>query len=157
MLHARVKRFDVMGTVALFWFTFWVCMGTKHPLSRFDFFVHSFCYASKQLIIWNGWSNTTLLNNLPSKLMHFRASDDFYNTRNSPYELNKEELKRNNFKAGFEKHMTNVKWTFLLQTLRMKGFTPFLGSVILKVNNNVGHYFQTKKVLWYGNPLSPIF
>ena len=59
-----------------------------------------------------------------------------------------------------------MKWTFLQQTLRMKGFAPMWrrwvqqfvsgGSVAVKVNNNVGRYFQTKKGLRQGDPLSPI-
>ena len=50
--------------------------------------------------------------------------------------------------------------------LRMKGFDPkwcqwinnFIekGSVGIKVNDDIGHYFQTKKGLRQGDPLSPI-
>jgi len=57
-------------------------------------------------------------------------------------------------------------WPFLLQTLCMKGFSPkwiqwvetFIssGSVAINVNNEVGHYFQTKKGLRQGDPLSPL-
>jgi len=48
----------------------------------------------------------------------------------------------------------------------MKGFSPLWcqwiqqfvsgGSVAVKVNNDVGHYFQTKEGLRQGDPLSPI-
>src|SRR5947207_12106648 len=54
----------------------------------------------------------------------------------------------------------------LLQTLRMKGFSPkwiswvksFIsgGSVAVNVNNDIGHYFQTKKGFRQGDPLSPL-
>ena len=57
-------------------------------------------------------------------------------------------------------------WPFLLQTLCMKGFSPkwiqwvetFIssGSVAINVNDEVGHYFQTKKGLRQGDPLSPL-
>jgi hypothetical protein len=55
---------------------------------------------------------------------------------------------------------------FLQQTLIMKGFDPkwckwiqeFVsrGSVGFKVNDDIGHYFQTHKGLRQGDPLSPI-
>ena len=54
----------------------------------------------------------------------------------------------------------------MLQTLRMKGFSPkwiswvksFIsgGSVAVNVNNDIVHYFQTKKGLRQGDPLSPL-
>jgi hypothetical protein len=57
------------------------------------------------------------------------------------------------FMTSFDK----VKWPFLQQALRMKGFSPLWcqwihqfvsgGSVVVKVNNDVGRYFQTKKGL----------
>jgi hypothetical protein len=56
------------------------------------------------------------------------------------------------FKMSYDK----VKWSFLQQALRIKGFSAKCcqwiermvmgGSVGIKVNNEVGHYFQTKKV-----------
>ena len=55
---------------------------------------------------------------------------------------------------------------FLQQTLRMKGFSAewramiqnFVsgGSVAIKVNDDVGRNFRTKKGLRQGDPLSPI-
>jgi hypothetical protein len=60
-------------------------------------------------------------------------------------------------KLYFEKDYNNVKWSFLQQTLRMKGFSEewralihnFVsrGSVAIKVNDAVGKYFQTRKGL----------
>jgi hypothetical protein len=69
------------------------------------------------------------------------------------------------FKIDFEKAYDKVKWPFLQQTLRMKGFAlewvrlvqQFVqgGSVGVQVNDDIGHYFQTKKGLRHGDPLSP--
>jgi hypothetical protein len=66
----------------------------------------------------------------------------------------------------FEKAYDKVKWSFLQQTLRMKGFSPIWcnwidqivrgSSVNIKVNDDVGHFFQTKKGVKQGDPLSPI-
>jgi hypothetical protein len=70
------------------------------------------------------------------------------------------------FKIDFEKTYDKVKWSFLQQTLRMKGFTlewsrtvqQFIqgGSVGVKVNDDIGHYFQTKKRVATRDPLSPM-
>jgi len=69
-------------------------------------------------------------------------------------------------KLDFEKAYDKVKWSFLQQTLIMKGFSPVWcrwidqivrgGSVNIKVNDDVGHFFQTKKGVRQGDPLSPI-
>ena len=69
-------------------------------------------------------------------------------------------------KIDFEKAYDKVKWPFIQQTLRMKGFSEegcvwvrqFVsgGSVAVKVNNETGRYFQTKKGLRQGDLLSPI-
>jgi hypothetical protein len=68
-------------------------------------------------------------------------------------------------KLDFEKAYAEVKWSFLQQTLRMKGFSDewralinsFMsgGSVSIKANADVGTYFQTLKGLRQ-DPLSPI-
>ena len=69
-------------------------------------------------------------------------------------------------KIDFEKAYDKVRWDFLRQTLRMKGFSPkwiewvksFIsgGSVAINVNNEVVPFFETKKGLRQGDP-SPQF
>ena len=69
-------------------------------------------------------------------------------------------------KIDFEKAYGKVNWEFLQQVMRMKGFDPIWcqwinqfvsrGSVGVKVNDDIGHYFQTRKGLRQGDPLSPI-
>ena len=59
------------------------------------------------------------------------------------------------FKINFEKAYDKVNYSFLQQTLRMKGFSEewraliqsFVvgGSVAIKVNDDTGKYFRTKK------------
>ena len=61
------------------------------------------------------------------------------------------------FKVDFEKAYDKVKWPFLQQALRMKGFDEAWrrqvesftqkGSIGIKVNEDIGHYFQTHKGL----------
>jgi hypothetical protein len=70
------------------------------------------------------------------------------------------------FKIDFEKAYDKVKWCFLQQTLRMKGFSPkwcrwvegmvMGGSVGIKVNDEICPFFQTKRGLRQGDPMSPI-
>jgi hypothetical protein len=58
------------------------------------------------------------------------------------------------FKIDFEKYYDKVKWSFLQQTLRMKGFSPKWcrwiqnmvtgGSVGIKVNDDIGHTSKRK-------------
>jgi hypothetical protein len=82
------------------------------------------------------------------------------------HELHSKKLDGVIFKIDFEKAYDKVNWSFLQQTLRMKGFAPawcryirdFVenGSVGIKVNDDIGHYFQTKKGLRQGDPLSPM-
>lgn len=70
------------------------------------------------------------------------------------------------FKVDFEKAYDKVKWPFLLQTLKMKGFSAKWcswveslvkrGSVGIKVNDDLGFFFQTQKSLRQGDPMSPI-
>ena len=69
-------------------------------------------------------------------------------------------------KLILKKAYDKVNWDFLQQVLRMKGFhhkwckwiNEFVsrGSVGIRVNDDIGHYFQTKKGLRQGDPLSPI-
>jgi hypothetical protein len=82
------------------------------------------------------------------------------------HELHSKKLNGVILKIDFEKAYDKVKLSFLQQTLRMKGFSPewralihsFVsgGSVAIKVNDDIGHYFQTKKGLRQGDPLSSI-
>lgn len=70
------------------------------------------------------------------------------------------------FKVDFKKAYDKVKWSFLQQALRMKGFYELWRkhvesfvqkvSVGIKVNDDIGHYFQTHKGLQQGDPMSPI-
>ena len=70
------------------------------------------------------------------------------------------------FKIDFEKSCDNVKWSFLQRTLRMKEFSQKWCSwvekfaqernVNIKVNDQLGSYFQTRKGLRQGDPVSPI-
>jgi hypothetical protein len=82
------------------------------------------------------------------------------------HELHRKKMDGVLFKIDFEKAYDKVKWPFLQQVLRMKGFDPVWcdriknfvqgGSVGIKVNDDIGHNFQTKKGLRQGDPLSPI-
>jgi hypothetical protein len=82
------------------------------------------------------------------------------------HELHSKKLDGVLFKIDFEKAYDKIKWSFLQQVLRMKGFpvkwcdwvTNFIqgGSVGIKVNDDIGHYFQTLKGLRQGDPLSPM-
>jgi hypothetical protein len=69
-------------------------------------------------------------------------------------------------KINFEKAYDKVNWTFVQQTLRMKGFSSewcnwinsimTRGHVGIEVNDQIGGNFQTYKGLRQGDPLSPI-
>uniref|UniRef100_A0A8I6Z7X8 Reverse transcriptase domain-containing protein n=1 Tax=Hordeum vulgare subsp. vulgare TaxID=112509 RepID=A0A8I6Z7X8_HORVV len=82
------------------------------------------------------------------------------------HELHSKKLNGVLFKVDFEKAYGKVKWSFLQQTLRMKGFGDIWrkhvdcfikkGSVGVKVNDDVGHFSQTLKGLRQGDPMSPI-
>jgi hypothetical protein len=82
------------------------------------------------------------------------------------HELHRKKMDGVLFKNDFEKVYDKVKWSFLQQTLRMKGFdqkwcdliTNFVqgGSVGVRVNGDIGHYLQTRKGLRQGDPLSPL-
>ena len=82
------------------------------------------------------------------------------------HELHTKKLNGVIFKVDFEKAYDKVKWHFIQQTLRMKEFSSkwcrwvenFIsrGSVSIKINDDIGHYFQTKKGIRQGDPLSPV-
>ena len=69
-------------------------------------------------------------------------------------------------KIDFEKAYHKVKWNFIQQTLRMKGFSQkwcewieaFIqgGHGGIKINDQIGQNFQTLKGLRQDDPLSPI-
>jgi len=81
------------------------------------------------------------------------------------HELHKKKKNGVILKLDFKKAYDKVNWSFVQQTLRMKGFSPIWcnwieevmnrGSVGIKVNEEVGHNFQTRKGLRQGDPLSP--
>ena len=82
------------------------------------------------------------------------------------HELHRKKLNGVVLKINFEIAYDKVKWSFLQHTLRMKGFSAewcamihsFVtgGSVAIKVNDDIGSYFQTKKGLRQGDPASPM-
>jgi hypothetical protein len=82
------------------------------------------------------------------------------------HELHTKKLSGVILKLNFKKAYDKVKWSFFQQTLHMKGFSTewyslnrnFVpgGSVAIKVNDDVGHYFQTRKGIWQGGPSSPM-
>ena len=82
------------------------------------------------------------------------------------HELHRKKMDGVLLKIDFEKAYDKVKWPFLQQVLRMKGFNDkwcswidhFIrkGCVGIRVNDDIGHYFQTQKGLRQGDPLSPI-
>src|SRR4051812_30380107 len=77
------------------------------------------------------------------------------------HELHSKKLNGVLFKIDFEKAYDKVKWSFLQQTLRMKGFSEEWRSLIQSFVSggsveDTGKYFQTKKGLRQGDPLSPL-
>jgi hypothetical protein len=82
------------------------------------------------------------------------------------HEIHSKKLNGVILKLDFEKAYNKVKWSFLQQALKMKGFSPewralindFVsgGSVAIRVNDDTGRYFQTRKGLRQGDPLSPM-
>jgi cytochrome oxidase Cu insertion factor (SCO1/SenC/PrrC family) len=73
------------------------------------------------------------------------------------HELHHKKLDVVILKIDFKKAYDKVNWSFLQQVLRMKGFDPkwsdwindFVskGSVGIRVNDAIGHYFKRKSVL----------
>jgi hypothetical protein len=78
------------------------------------------------------------------------------------YEIRRKKQSGLILKLDFE----NVYWSFLQQALRMKGFMPQWckwiesivseGNVGIKINDDMGNFFQTKKGLRQEDPLSPV-
>lgn len=72
------------------------------------------------------------------------------------HEMHAKKLNGVIFKIDFEKAYDKVNWSFLQQTLRMKGFSKewcalihsFVsgGSVAVKVNDDIGRYFEKKGI-----------
>jgi hypothetical protein len=79
------------------------------------------------------------------------------------HELHRKKMDGVLLKIDFEKSYDKVRRDFLQEALRMKGFDPkwcrwiqeFItrGSLGIKVNDDIGHYFQTRKGLRQGDPL----
>jgi hypothetical protein len=73
------------------------------------------------------------------------------------HEMHRKKLDGVILKLDFEKAYDKVDWKFLQQTMRMKGFSERWckwieqivtgGSVAVKVNDEIGNFFQTKKGL----------
>jgi hypothetical protein len=92
--------------------------------------------------------------------------DEVVTLHETVHELYSKKLNGVILKLDFEKAYDKVKWSFLQQTLRMQGFSAewrslidsFVsgGSVAIKVNDDVGKYFQRLKGLRQGDPLSPM-
>jgi hypothetical protein len=63
------------------------------------------------------------------------------------HELHRKKMNDAILKIDFEKAYDKVKWSFLQQTLWRALIHNFIFgvSVVIKVNNDVGSYFQTKK------------
>jgi hypothetical protein len=69
-------------------------------------------------------------------------------------------------KVDFEKAYDKIKWPFVYQMLKLKGFSDAWcdlvmktitgGKVGIKVNNSIGSYFFTHQGLRQGDPLSPL-
>ena len=82
------------------------------------------------------------------------------------HELHRKKMSGVVLKLDFEKAYDKVNWVFVQQALRMKGFSPVWckwieeavsrGNMGVKVNEEIGHNFQTRKGLRQGDPLSPI-
>jgi hypothetical protein len=82
------------------------------------------------------------------------------------HELYRKKLNAVILKLDFKKAYDKVRWSFLQQILKRKVFSnewcPLIknfmsgGSVSIKINDDIGKYFQTKKGLRQGDSLSPM-
>lgn len=82
------------------------------------------------------------------------------------HKMHRKKQSRVILKIDFEKAYDKVRWSFLLQTLQMKDFSPkwiswvqsFVsgGSISVNVDDEDGPYFQTIKGLRQGDSISPI-
>ena len=82
------------------------------------------------------------------------------------HELHTKKLNGVILKIYFEMAYDKVKWSFLQQSLRMKWFSGrwctwienFVngGIVGIQINDDIGHYFQTKNGLRQRDPMSPV-
>jgi hypothetical protein len=81
------------------------------------------------------------------------------------HELHRKKQSGLMLKLDFEKANDKVKWPFIHQVLRMKGFSGKWcnwidqivsgGNVSVKINDDLGHFFQTKKGLETGESSGP--
>jgi hypothetical protein len=82
------------------------------------------------------------------------------------HELRRKKTKWAHSQTRFQKAYDKINWSFLQQALRMKDFTPQQrkwiecivsgGSVGIKINDEIGNFFRTKKGLKQGDSLSPV-
>ena len=83
------------------------------------------------------------------------------------HELHRKNKSGEIFKIDFKKGYDKLMWNFLMQMLRLKGFShkwiewikSFIsgGSIAVNVNDEVGPYFQTKKGLTQGDHFCPSY
>jgi hypothetical protein len=82
------------------------------------------------------------------------------------HEVKKKKMSGVLFKVDFEKAYDNVNWDFLYNIMVKKGFSHKMndlifsiissGKVNIKLNDKLGAYFNTKRGVRQGDPLSPI-
>ena len=82
------------------------------------------------------------------------------------HELHRKKTRWCDLKTRLRKAYDKLKCPFIQHVLGIKGFSPTWceciskvmsrGSVAVKVNDNIGHYFQTRKGVRQWDPLSPI-
>jgi hypothetical protein len=117
---------------------------------------------------------TLRLNGVADRIIH-KSQDAYLPRRNimnnilAPHEILHETRKGRGegivLKLDFKKAYDKVHWVFLLQCLAKRGFCEtwcawikmvlFDGTVVVKVNKQVGPYFQSGKGVRQGDPISP--